>query len=151
MPFDRLVRAVDEWAGENGGQDVFAQIGDSEYRPLNMRWIRHLDPSAFRSQLVAADAVVGHAGTGTILEALSNGVPVVVLPRRGHLMETRDDHQLATVNVFAESKGVHVANTIEELNGHLSSVGGMAVHSPMSDRAPERLLSVLREFVSGGH
>ena len=31
LPFDRLVRAVDDWAAGNGGAAAFAQIGASSY------------------------------------------------------------------------------------------------------------------------
>ncbi|MBJ02625.1 MAG: glucuronosyltransferase [Planctomycetes bacterium] len=150
MPFDRLVRAVDDWAGEHTDSEVFAQVGDSEYRPLNVRWTSHLDPGAFQAQVLTADVVVGHAGTGTILEALRLGKPVVVLPRRGHLMETRDDHQLATAGAFASTQGIYVANTLEDLRAHLDLVGGMALEQPAPSHAPECLLAVLRQFVSRG-
>ncbi len=148
MPFDRLVRAVDDWVGEHGESEVFAQIGDSEYRPVNMRWTRHLDPDAFQDQVLAADVIVGHAGTGTILEALRLGKPVVVLPRRGHLMETRDDHQLATADAFASTQGIYVVDTLEDLRTRLDLTGDLATEQPASPHAPECLLATLRQFVS---
>ena len=148
MPFDRLISTIDEWVGQQDGREVFAQIGDSDYRPMHMSWTRFLDPDAFQDQLNAADVIVGHAGTGTILEALRIGKPVVILPRRGHLRETRDDHQLATVEAFAETKGVYVANTVEELQRHLSCIGTLVTEPSTSHHASERLLSALRAFVS---
>jgi len=36
-PFDRLIRAVDEWAVLHGRSDVFAQIGDSTYCPEHIK------------------------------------------------------------------------------------------------------------------
>jgi UDP-N-acetylglucosamine transferase subunit ALG13 len=44
MPFDRLVKAVDQWAGENGREDIYAQIGQSDYRPSNIQWTKFLKP-----------------------------------------------------------------------------------------------------------
>ena len=33
LPFDRMVRVVDDWAGETGRRDVFAQIGEGGWEP----------------------------------------------------------------------------------------------------------------------
>ena len=33
MPFDRMCKAVDAWAAKRGRSDVFAQIGETEWRP----------------------------------------------------------------------------------------------------------------------
>ena len=41
LPFDRLIRAVDNWAKAAGRRDVFAQIGPASYRPL------HIDSADF--------------------------------------------------------------------------------------------------------
>ncbi|MCZ7682101.1 MAG: hypothetical protein M5U28_26235 [Sandaracinaceae bacterium] len=54
-------------------------------------------------------------GTGTLLAALERGRPIVVLPRRADLRETRNDHQLATAARFAELAGVSVAWSEREL------------------------------------
>jgi UDP-N-acetylglucosamine transferase subunit ALG13 len=97
-PFDRLVRAVDEWAGLRGRSDVFAQIGHSDYQPKHIQCSKFLDPSEFRTRFNNAQFVVAHAGMGSIITALEIGKPIVVMPRRAHLGETRSDHQVATVD-----------------------------------------------------
>ena len=96
MAFDRLVEAVDRWAAERGRTDIFAQIGPSEMRPEHLEWTRFLEPAEYRSRIEEATAVVAHAGVGTILIALELGRPLLVLPRRASLGETRSDHQVAT-------------------------------------------------------
>src|SRR5688500_9921748 len=89
MPFDRLVRAVDAWA--EGRTDVVAQIGESAYVPKTLRWTRFLEPEAFRRHYAEAKVVVAHAGTGSIITALQIGKPIIVMPRRAALRETRND------------------------------------------------------------
>ncbi|MEW6252350.1 MAG: glycosyltransferase [Planctomycetota bacterium] len=119
MPFDRLVRTVDHWAGLHERRDVFAQIGPAEYTPSYLRFERFLAPAAFRTAFAAADLVVAHAGMGTIITALELAKPILVMPRRGSLGETRNDHQIATAARFGDLGLVHVAADEVELQAAL--------------------------------
>jgi UDP-N-acetylglucosamine transferase subunit ALG13 len=96
LPFDRLVRAVDAWAGERMRSDVFAQIGPSQYRPQHIEFRAFVEPPEFRRLVECADAVVAHAGMGSIITALELAKPLIVMPRRAELGEHRNDHQLST-------------------------------------------------------
>jgi UDP-N-acetylglucosamine transferase subunit ALG13 len=119
MPFDRLVRAVDAWAAARPAHVFFAQIGDSAYVPRHLEWTRILSPHDFDRRYDDADAIVGHAGIGTLFAALERGKPIVVMPRRGDLHETRNDHQLATARRFEALAGVTIAWDERELSQKL--------------------------------
>jgi hypothetical protein len=117
LPFDRLVAAVDAWAGARGGAlggapggaEVFGQIADpgpAGYRPKHFEWVADLDPAAFEARFRAATHIVGHAGMGTIIGALGQGKPLLVMPRRAHLGEQRNDHQFATVQRLCRRPGI---------------------------------------------
>ena len=110
-PFDRLIRAVDEWAVLHGRSDVFAQIGDSTYCPEHIKFTKFLEPSEYNRVIHEASVVVAHAGMGAIISALEIGKPVVVMPRRGALRETRNDHQVATAERFGVRGRVIVAGS----------------------------------------
>ena len=117
-PFDRLVRAVDHWCEQNNKTgDVFGQIAQPKpgAAPKNFEWVDRLDPVEFNARFAAADLIVSHAGMGTIISALQAGKQVVVMPRRVHLGEHRNDHQFATVGQMAKRPGVHVAIDETEL------------------------------------
>lgn len=122
MPFDRLVRGVDAWAGVHPEHEVRAQIGATSLRPHSLEWTRFLSPEEFDRALDDADAIVGHAGTGTLFAAMERGKPVLVLPRRAALRETRNDHQVATAKRFAEVSGVVVAWNELELPERLDAL-----------------------------
>lgn len=109
MPFDRLVRAMDAWAKDRPGHEILAQIGESEYVPSHVKWTKFLSPPEFDRAYDGADAIVGHAGIGTLFAALERGKPIVVMPRRADLRETRNDHQIATARRFEALAGVAVA------------------------------------------
>ncbi len=119
MGFDRLIRAVDQWAGLNGLSDIFAQIGPGRYRPVFLRHEQFLEPQRFRSIFKEASLVVAHAGMGSIITALEMDKPILVMPRRGDLAETRNDHQIATARRFSELGAIHVAFDEKELTVQL--------------------------------
>ena len=41
-PFDRLVRAVDKWAGMRARADIFAQTGPSDYQSEHILSLIHI-------------------------------------------------------------------------------------------------------------
>ena len=70
LPFDRFVRAVDEWARDNPDDDVFIQIGAGEYEPVHAPFARIVPMSEYRRRLQECDLFVAHVGMGSILQAL---------------------------------------------------------------------------------
>jgi UDP-N-acetylglucosamine transferase subunit ALG13 len=147
LAFDRLVAAVDRWAGENPGVPVAAQIGPSTLRPRHIEWHEFISPAECRQRIADADLVVAHAGMGTILAALELGTPVVVMPRQAALGEHRNDHQIATARWFAESGGARVAFDEAELELRLGEAGQAAGRTRISEYAPDAFISALRTFI----
>lgn len=149
MPFDRLVRAVDEWAANAGRDDVFAQIGETDYRPRHIEHAPKIEPAEFRRRMAEADTVVSHAGMGTILTALELGTPILVVPRLGRLMETRNDHQVATAQRFKLLGKVEVAMDETELPGALRQLDGRCRNPTIQAQASPQLLDCVRAFIGG--
>ncbi len=86
--FDSLMQKLDELAaGRFRGQEFVAQIATGRYEPQHMTWFRYSEriPELFRQ----AEVIVGHGGTGTTIEALKLGKPLVGLANR----VLADDHQ----------------------------------------------------------
>lgn len=122
-PFDRLIRAVDQWISECSlTEEVFAQIGNGVYQPQNCEYIPFLTPAEFKSRFANARVVVSHAGMGTIITSLEMRKPIVVMPKRASLGEQRNEHQLATVRHFRRSRQVLVADSELELGNVLDKV-----------------------------
>lgn len=150
MGFDRMIRAVDAWASENPHIQVFAQIGNGEYEPTAMEWTRLLEPPEFRARVESASAIVGHAGMGTIITALQHAKPVLIMPRRGDLQETRNDHQIATAERFGVKAGVSVAMDEHSLPEALDSILKRDAPDRLSNEASAELIDTVRRFIRDG-
>ena len=86
--FDDLIEEVDRLVktGEID-DDVFAQIGQGQYVPANIKWTNYL--SDIYSYYDQADLVICHGGTGTVLELLTRSKDFIAVSNR----ELPCDHQ----------------------------------------------------------
>lgn len=148
-PFDRLVTAVDQWAGQTGRTDVFAQIGRSSLRPRHIESIAFLEPQEFRHRFELASVVISHAGMGTILSALHYCKPLLVMPRRAALGEQRNDHQLATARHLRNLGKIAVASDETELIERLGQLDELFVREPIGPHAQPGLIAAIGEFIHG--
>jgi UDP-N-acetylglucosamine transferase subunit ALG13 len=147
LPFDRLVHAVDRWAAQQRSADVFAQIGDSTRPPAHIQWDHFLSPDEFEAKAREAEVLVAHAGMGSILTAFELEKPIIVMPRRAHLGEHRNDHQWATVKNLGDHSGITVAIDEEALLHELDNLDRL--QAPSHEPGPEyaRLLDFLRREI----
>jgi UDP-N-acetylglucosamine transferase subunit ALG13 len=156
MPFDRLVRAVDEWCSERGRNDVFGQIADpgpGGYRPQHFEWLSFLEPDQIRTRFEEADLVVAHAGMGSIISALTMAKPILVMPRRAAFSETRNDHQVATAEHLGMRPGIQVALTEAEVGPELDRLIEWAKQFDVIQPAlfaEDLLIDTLRSYIVDG-
>jgi len=148
MPFDRLVRTVDEWAGDTGRDDVFAQIGSTQWRPKNIEWTSFLAPTEFRQKAEQASLLIAHAGTGSILTAMELQKPIIVMPRRGALRETRNDHQVDTARRFQQIGRIAVAMDENQLRCRLNEIESIDAPHHVGPFASDELLDAIRTFLA---
>lgn len=147
MPFDRLIKTVDQWARDRGRDDVFAQIGLTDYRPSNIQWTPFLSAKEFKQRYEIAHVIVAHAGTGSIITALQLGKPILIMPRRASLRETRNDHQVATAEQFRRFDSVAVALDGKELITRLDGIDNLRGRQAIESYASQELLGAIRDFI----
>jgi len=148
MPFDRLVRTVDEWAhARSKASQIFAQIGMSEYQPKAIEFARFLDPLEFRRRVDSASVIVAHAGMGSIITALEHSKPIVVMPRRAELNETRNDHQVATAVYLSRQHRLVVAFDEHQLLEKLDQLDSLPATERIGTYASPHLISAIRQFI----
>jgi UDP-N-acetylglucosamine transferase subunit ALG13 len=154
-PFDRLVRAVDAWAATRD-VPVFGQLGRltaDSYRPVNFPFESFITADEFQERLEASRLMVGHAGMGSIISALTFGRPLLMMPRSAALGEHRNEHQLATAARFAGRPGIHVAQTAESVApmiDRLLAAGRQGAEGQLPPHASPELISAIRDFIHEG-
>ena len=148
MPFDRLLRVVDQWAALHPDQAVRGQTGESAYAPEHMNCQRMLSRDEYADCLDRCDAVVAHAGTGTIIDCLLQNKPLLVLPRLSELGETRNDHQIGTARHFAEQGQILAAYSEDELLQKLDELKQFRPARDIGTSASPELLARLQAFLS---
>jgi UDP-N-acetylglucosamine transferase subunit ALG13 len=149
LPFDRLVRAVDEWAGGHPHVPVFLQTGAGAYVPRfaeNARMLPHPD---YARRLRECDLFVAHAGIGSIVQALEIGRRILMLPRLAALGEHTTDHQLHTVSRFRGTPGLEVAGDVPGLQMRIGSMLAQPrdTAARLPPFAPPEMIARVRAFL----
>jgi len=116
LPFDRLLKAIDTAIAKGLiEEEVFAQVGFSNYKPLNMRHVKMMAKETFDGYFRKASSIISHAGVGTIAMALDNEKPLLTMPRLKKYGEVVNDHQVAIAKSFSELGHILVAYDVGEL------------------------------------
>lgn len=146
LPFDRLIRMIDELA-PGLDRDVFAQTGVGTYVPQNMEWSSTVEASDFDRKLKACSVIIAHAGIGTVLKAYKYAKPIILVPRLSSLGEHRNDHQLATVSQLRQREGIYVAENKQDLERLLSQQLDPATPSEDVAASAARLRGYVRSSI----
>lgn len=153
LPFERLVRGVDDWAGANPETPVFIQIGESGFEPRHAAFARILPLAEFRERLRGCHLFVAHAGMGSILQALEERKQTLILPRHRARGEHTSDHQIDSAERFAQRPGLRVVDTIADLHREMSTMlaAPLTIDAAIADSASPELLAGVRSFLDGRH
>lgn len=110
--FNRLLKAIDKLI-EQGKikEEVFAQIGYSDYQPINYNYKQFLDRDEFASMEGRADIVITHGGTGAIIGAVKKGKKVIAVPRLAKYGEHVDDHIFWMTKVMIKEEVIILVST----------------------------------------
>lgn len=145
LPFDRLIRIIDELAPQLN-EEVVAQVYQCGFTPKNIKTVDFLAPDEFNTLFDKARLIVSHAGMGTILSALQKDKPIIVFPRIAALGEHRNEHQLATAHKFKKMGAVNVAMNEEELTSMLLN-GNQTTHQHIGNSASASLIQSIMDFI----
>jgi UDP-N-acetylglucosamine transferase subunit ALG13 len=112
--FDRLIKKVDDIA-PSFKEKFIVQLGASKYIPRNTEWFDYVSYEESLEHFRRARLIIGHSGSGTIINALSFGKPLVVIPRLVRLNENTNDHQLEISKLLEQSQIARVVYDIKDL------------------------------------
>ena len=141
--FNRLLKAVDEIAVDD---EIFAQIGYSDYKPQHYEYKEFLDRDEFEQMMSKADIVITHGGTGAIIEAVKKGKKVIAVPRLKKYGEHVDDHQMQLIGQFKNLELIYACEDMD-LEKALRTVKETEYKSYQSNT--ERIIRSLEEFING--
>lgn len=124
--FNRLLMELDKLVEEKKiSNDIFAQIGYSDYKPKNYEFKEFLDREQFAEIMERCEIVITHGGTGAIVGAVKREKKVIAVPRLSKFGEHVDDHQLQIIDQFTDMNfivGVKETNEIYEALEQLKTI-----------------------------
>ena len=121
--FNRLLKEIDSLI-ESGviTEEVFAQIGASDYIPKYYAYKKYLDKNEFSEYQDKCDIVITHGGTGAIIGAVKKGKKVIAVPRLAKYGEHVDDHQVQLLKQFDEANLIAVCYELDQLGWYCSHI-----------------------------
>lgn len=146
--FNRLLKAVDEQVSSGKISDeVFAQIGASDYQPQNYKFKDFLNRDEFAEWTDRAEIVITHGGTGAIIGAVKKGKKVIAVPRLAKYGEHVDDHQLQLVGQFRHSHLIYECQDCDTLWEAVEKVKKTEFESYQSNT--DRIIESIELFIGG--
>lgn len=132
--FNRLLKEVDRLVEEGSiNEEVFAQIGYSDYKPKNYSYKEFLDREAFAEVMSKCDKVITHGGTGAIINAVRNDKKVIAIPRLKEFNEHVDNHQIEIVSQFTEMNIIKSVEKIDQLNELIKDIRNIKLQAYISN------------------
>lgn len=114
--FNRLLIYIDTLIEENLiKEEVFAQIGSSDYLPKNYASSQFLTREEFMKNMSKADIIITHSGTGAIITAIKKRKKVIAVPRLAKYKEHVDNHQIQIAENFSKNEFILYASDKESL------------------------------------
>ena len=114
--FNRLLQMIDQLLDEGKIKEtVFAQIGNSDYRPKNYKYASFLDKNEFEDRIRNSNLLITHSGVATIITGIKNNKKVIVVPRLAKYGEHVDDHQLQLIKQFDDLNLICTCENTTEL------------------------------------
>lgn len=145
-PFDRLLKKLDELKGAGKiREEIFAQIGSSNYIPEFYSWERFITQEVYEKKLDEASMVISHGGTGAIVKALKKGKKVIAIPRQAKYGEHADDHQFQIVDFMYENGYVYKVVEMSELQGTIDQA--MADTRQKTFASTGNIVEIIEEFI----
>lgn len=146
--FNRLLKAVDSQVAEKKIQDeIFAQTGASDYKPMNYNYKDYLNRDEFAEWQGKADIEITHGGTGAIIGAVKKGKKVIAIPRLAKYGEHVDDHQLQLIEQFKNLNLIYECKDCDELWKAVEEVKRRTFESYMSNT--KTIIESINRFIEG--
>lgn len=144
--FNRLLIEVDDLL-KNGviKEEVFAQIGYSDYIPKNYRFEKFLDRETFIEYINNSSLIISHGGTGAIITSIKMGKKVIAVPRLKAYGEHVDNHQIDITSQFTRMNFIYSVNNVKELSNCIDKIRYATFNKYYSNTS--NIISILDNFI----
>ena len=132
--FNRLLVELDELLEESIiKEEVFAQVGYSDYEPKNYQYKKFLNRDEFKEMIEKSSLVITHGGTGAIINAVKKGKKVIAVARLQRFGEHVDDHQLQIIEKFNKMGIIKSVDKMEKLSNIINQMGEINLRKYVSN------------------
>ncbi|WP_028273564.1 PssE/Cps14G family polysaccharide biosynthesis glycosyltransferase [Atopococcus tabaci] len=144
--FDRLLKKIDDLIeSKEIDEELFAQIGASEYIPKNYSYERYLTRESFLFHTKECDLFITHGGTGAIIGALKAKKKVIAVPRLAKYGEHVDNHQIQLVDQFVALSYINSCYDIKELGEVIKSTKNINFKTYVSNTS--NIIKSINQFI----
>lgn len=146
--FNRLLKIIDELCEEKviSSDEVFAQIGSSDYKPKNYKYTDTVDNDQHKQLIDKCEFIITHAGTGSIISALKKRKKIIAFPRMKKYGEHVDNHQLELVKAFLNRKYIVSATNKIELIDVIKDIKNFTPQEYISNN--ENMIKIIENYIS---
>ena len=144
--FNRLLIELDNLVETNIiKDDIFAQIGSSDYLPKHYSYKPFLSADEFSEYQNKASLIISHGGTGALIGASKKGKNIIAVPRLRKFDEHTDDHQLQIVHVLEKEGYVRAVYDIANLGNTIID----AINNPIIKKYNREsyVLSIIDNYI----
>ncbi|MBM6859277.1 glycosyl transferase family 28 [Clostridium saudiense] len=145
---DRLLVEIDNLI-ERGiiCEEVFAQIGYSEYQPKHYDYKRMIGYDEVDSCIKNARIVITHGGPGSIFQPLQyNKIPIVV-PRDPEFSEHVDNHQILFARRLEKQNKIIAVYDIKRLEETIKDYDELIINFDIHSTGTEKFIKKFAELI----
>ena len=144
--FNRLLEEIDKLIEKKViNEDVFAQVGASDYKPEHYEYKDFITQDEFKEYMSKANFVITHAGTGAIITALKNDKKVIAIPRLAKYGEHVDDHQIQLIDEFKELNFIEPVYEIDKLEQAIKDINNKEYNKYISNT--DTIINDIEKFI----
>lgn len=143
---NRLLQKLDDYV-EQGllTDEIYAQIGNSTYKPQYYSYKEFMDKEEFDQTIARADIIIAHSGVGTIITAIHADKPIIVYPRLSKYKEHVDNHQLDIAKAFETKKYVLCCYENDDLLEIINKSKNYQFEEYVSHQ--QKIVNIIKEFL----
>lgn len=145
--FNRLLKKIDELIESKIIADnVFAQIGVSDYVPKHFEYVDYLTQEEFNKKIDECDMLITHAGTGVIINGVKREKKVIGVPRLKIFGEHVDDHQIQLIQEFSDLNFIEPCFDIDDLEKAIKNTKKKKYDKYISNT--DKIIESIEEYIN---